>query len=92
MVSFLMISANLATLGLLEIKAFWNKGYYAIIYVYDVTNKILSRESNSIANVVMSPKFSSISIREVFITSILWRFDQKKQIFLRDALASSPII
>ena len=32
--------AKMATLGLLKINAFWNKGYDVIIYVYDVTNKI----------------------------------------------------
>ena len=35
---FLMMSAKLATLGLLEIKVFRNKGYEVIISVYDVTN------------------------------------------------------
>ena len=37
-----------------------------------VTNKILSRDSNYIVDLVMSPKFgnSSISLREVIITSI----------------------
>ena len=52
--------------------AFWNKGYDVMIYVYDVTNKILSRDSNGIVDVVMWSEFgsSSISMREV-ITSIL---------------------
>ena len=35
---FLMMSAKLATLDLLEIKVFRNKGYGVIISVYDVTN------------------------------------------------------
>ena len=72
-VEFLMMSAKLATLGLLKIKVFWNKGYDVIISVHDVTNKILSRDSNYIIDVVMWPKFgnSSISMREVIITSIL---------------------
>ena len=70
---FLMISPKLATLGLLEIKAIWNKGYGVIISLYDVTNKILSRDSSYIVEVVMWPKFgnSSISMREVIITLIL---------------------
>ena len=68
-----MISAKIATSGLLEIKVFWNKGYYDIYYVYDVTNKSLSHDSNYILDVVMWPKFgnSSICIREIVITSIL---------------------
>ena len=73
MVTILMMSAKLATLSLLKIKVFWKKGYHAIKSAYDVTNKILSYDSNDIENVVMWPKFvnSSISMREVAITSIL---------------------
>ena len=41
-----MMSAKMATLGLLKLKVFWNKGYGVIISVYDITNKILSRDSN----------------------------------------------
>ena len=41
MVVILMISVKLATVGLLKIKVFWNKGYDDIISVYDVPNKIL---------------------------------------------------
>ena len=65
MVAILMMSAKMATLGLLKIKVFWNKGYDVIIYVHDVTNKILSRDSNYIVDVVMWSKFgnSSIGIR-----------------------------
>ena len=68
-----MMSSKLATLGLLKRKVFWNKGYEVITSVYDVTNKVLSRESNYIVDVVMWPKFgnSNISRREVIITSIL---------------------
>ena len=70
---YLMMSAKLATLSLLKLKVFWNKGYDDIISVYDVTNKILSRDSNYIVEVVMRPKFgnSSVSMREVIITLIL---------------------
>ena len=65
--------AKLAILGLLEIKVFWNKGYDAIISVLDAINKILSRDSNYVLDVVIWPKFgnSSISMREVIVTSIL---------------------
>ena len=67
-----MMSAKMATPGLLKITVFWNKGYDVIISVDDVTNKILSRDSNYIVDVVMWPKFgnSSISMREVIITSV----------------------
>ena len=47
------MSAKLATPGLLKIKIFQNKGYDVIIPDYDVTNKILSRDSNYIVDVVM---------------------------------------
>ena len=50
---YLMMSAKLATLSLLKLKVFWNKGYDDIIPVYDVTNEILSRDSNYIVEVVM---------------------------------------
>ena len=68
-----MMSAKMAALALLKVKVFWNKVYYVIYSVYDVTNKILSHDSNYIVDVVMWPKFgnSSISIREVIVTSIL---------------------
>ena len=78
-----MMSAKLATLGLFKIKIFWNKGHEVIIFVHDITNKILSRELNYIVDVFMWPKFgnSNISMRKVIITSILKGFDQKSQFF-----------
>ena len=68
-----MISAKMATPGLLKTTVFWNKGYDVIIYFHDVTNKILLPDLNYIVDVVMWPKFDnfSISMREVIITSIL---------------------
>ena len=68
-----MMSGKLATLGLLEIKVFWNKGYEVIIYVHEVINKILSNDSNHIVDAVMWPKFgkSSVFVREVIIISNL---------------------
>ena len=85
-----MLPAKMATLGLLKIKVFWNKGYDVIISVNDVTNKILSRDSNYIVDVFMWPKFgnSSISKREVIIISILWEFEQKIRFFLRGGSSS----
>ena len=73
MVVIMMISAKLTTPGLLKIKVFWNKGYDVIIRIHDVTTKILSCDSNYVVDVIIWPKFgnSSISMREVIITSIL---------------------
>ena len=73
MVAILMMSAKMATSGLLKIKVFWNKDYDVITSVNDVINKFLSHDSKYIVDVVMWPKFgnSSIYIREVIITSIL---------------------
>ena len=72
MVTILMMSAKMATAGLLKIGVFWNKGYDVITFVCDVTNKFLSSDSNYIIDVVMWPKFGnySISMRNVIITSI----------------------
>ena len=65
--------AKMATPGLLKITVFWNKGYDVIIFVYDVTKKFLSRDSNYTVDVFMWPQFGncSISMREVLTTSIL---------------------
>ena len=84
MVTILTMSAKMATQGLLKIKkGFLRKGYDVIIFVHDVTNKILSCDSNHIVNVVMWSKFgnSSISVKEVIITSILKWFDKKNRFF-----------
>ena len=73
MAAILMMSAKLATLVLLKIKLFWNKGYDVKISAHDVTSKILSCDSVFIVDVTMWPKFnhSSVCMREVIITSIL---------------------
>ena len=94
MVSILMIPAKLATLGLLEIKAFWNKVCDVIVFVYEVTNKVLSRDSSYIVDVVMWPKFGnlSISMREVVNSFNYIRIWPDKPIFLRGAFGSSSII
>ena len=47
MVTILMMPAKMATLGLLEIMVYWNKGCNVVIFVYDVSNKILPGDSNS---------------------------------------------
>ena len=77
MVKILIMSAKMAAPALLKIKVFWNKGYYVKNSFYDVSDKILSLDSNQIMDVVMWPKFgnSSTCVREIIITSILLGFD-----------------
>ena len=48
-----MMSAKLATPGLLKIKVFENKGHDVIIFVHDAINKILLRDSNYIVDLVI---------------------------------------
>ena len=48
-----MMSAKMATPGLLKIRVFGSKSYDVIISVHDVINKFLSRDSNYIMDVVM---------------------------------------
>ena len=68
-----MMSAKIATSALFKITVFWNQGYEVTISVDDVTNKILSRDSNYIIDVFVGWKFGncSMSMREVIATSIL---------------------
>ena len=54
-----MMSAKLATIGLLKIKIFSNKGYDIINFVHNVNIKFLSHVSNYIVEVFMSPKFGN---------------------------------
>ena len=77
MITILIMSEKMVTLGLLKTKVFWNKGYDAIMSVRDITNKILSQVSNYVVNVIMWLKFgySSISMTEVIRTSVLKGFD-----------------
>ena len=72
------MSAKMGTPGFLTTKIFWKEGYDVTISAYDVISPILSRDSNNNINLVMWPKFSSssISVREVIITSILQGFDE----------------
>ena len=83
MVAILIMSAKLATLDLLKIKAFRNKGYEVIISVHYVTSKTLSRELTDIVDVVMLSKLgnSSIALREPQFFKDLIR----ETIFLRSA-------
>ena len=68
-----MMPAKMATQGLLKITVFWKKSYDLINSVDDVTNKVLSHDSNYIVDVFLWPKFGncSISMREVITTLIL---------------------
>ena len=83
MVTVLLVSAKITTLGLLKIKVFWNKGYDIIIFVQDIMSKTLSLDSSEVVDVVMLPKFdkSSTFMREVIITSISYEFGKKYPIF-----------
>ena len=65
MIAILMMSAKLVSLGPLVftlVKAFWIKIYDVIISVHNVPNKILSRDSKYIIDVIMWPGNSSISL------------------------------
>ena len=62
MVTVLMMSAKMATLSLLKIRVFWNKGYDVISSAHDVTNRFLSHHSSCIIDVVMWLKFGNLSI------------------------------
>ena len=84
MVTVLLVSAKITTLGLLKIKVFWNKGYDVIIFVQDIMSKTFSLDSSEVVDVVMLSKFgkSSTFMREVIITSIPYEFGKKYPIFL----------
>ena len=77
MVTILMMSAKITTPRYFKIRVFWNKGYDVIIFVHDVTKKILSRDSNYIIDMIMWPKFGncSVSLRKGTITSTLQGFE-----------------
>ena len=47
-----MKATKMATQGLLKINVFLSKGYNIIIFAYNTTNKILSRESNYVIHVI----------------------------------------
>ena len=48
-----MMSAKMATPGLLKTTIFRNKGYDVIILIHDVISKTSSRDSNYVEDVVM---------------------------------------
>ena len=53
MITILIMLAKMATPGLLKIKVLLNKDDNVIVSVHDVTNKILSRDSNYIIDMAM---------------------------------------
>ena len=53
MVTILIMSAKITTSGLVKTRVFRNDGYDVIISVHDVINKVLSRDSNYIIELVM---------------------------------------
>ena len=55
-VTILMISAKMATLSLLTVKVFWNKGHDLILFVHGVNKKLLSWYSDCIVVFVILPK------------------------------------
>ena len=81
MVAILIMSAIVATLDLLKIKVFWNKGYDVVFLPITSPTKFYHL-TNYITDAVMWPKFcnSSISMREVIIMSI-FRDLTRKTIF-----------
>ena len=90
MFAILMMSAKLATLGLLKKKVFLNECYDVTIYFDDVTNKILSRDSNYFVDVVMWLK--SHNHKRSYHNFNFIRVRPEKTIFLRGSLGSSSII
>ena len=62
---------------------FWNNGYEDITSVYDVTDKISSRESSFTVDKIMWPKFGncSISMREVIVTQFCKDLTRKRVSF-----------
>ena len=62
LVIILMMQAKVTTLGLPKITVFWSKGYEVIISVNNVTNKILSHDSNYVVDVFMWPTFGNCSV------------------------------
>ena len=73
MVTISMTLAKLTIVGVLKKKIIKNKGCDVITSVHDAANKILSRDSDYILDLVMWPTFGNcgISMKEVIMTSTL---------------------
>ena len=76
-----MIPAKLATQGYLKIKVFWNKSYYVIISVHNVTNKILSHDSNYMLDLVLWPKIGNYHFYEASYNLNFIRIWSEKHFF-----------
>ena len=84
MFSVLMMSAKMATLDLCKIKVFWNKGYEVITSVWRQQQKFITWLKLYYRCLLScDQKFhnSSTSLRELIITSILYRLDQINHFF-----------
>ena len=89
-VIILMMSVKMATPGLLKITVFLNKGHDVIIPVDDVTNKVLSCDSNYIVNMSM---WSTLAfLWEKLSQPQFCKYLTRKTTFFRVGLGSSSII
>ena len=59
MIAIFMMSAKLATVGFFKTQITWHQGYDVITSIHEVTNKILSRDSHYVVDVVIWPKFGN---------------------------------
>ena len=72
-----MMLAKMVTLCFLKIQVFLNKGYDIIIFVYDVTNKILSCNSIYVVNVICDQSlviqfYKDLSRKTTFFAGWSW--------------------
>ena len=94
MVTILMMPAKMATPVLLKIKIFWKKFITSQFRYMTSPTEFYHVISNYNVNVVMWPRVcsSSISVREVIITSSFVRIWSEKILFLKGGIGSSSII
>ena len=85
------MSAKLATLGFLKINVFQNKCYDVIIYICDVTNKILLCDSNYIVFVEFGDSMEHFYDRSYHNLNLIGIAPRKPSI-LSSAFGSSSII
>ena len=78
MIAILMVSARLATSGLLKMKIFWNEGYDVIFPAHKDINKILSFDSNYIVDMVIWAKFGNPSIHCVKYRNFIYLIGKKE--------------
>ena len=80
MVTILMMSAKMATLGLLKITLFGNNSYDVRISNYDITNKISSCDSNYIIRAVS--KWHPLSMNNKYLNGYTKRWCTKYELLL----------